>query len=404
MPLVRVVRGLALAAPLAVLLFLAAWIVAAALEPGFSFIRGTASDLASERAEHPWIVRAASVVLGLGLAALAPGLLRTLPSRHRVARALAGALFAAAGTAIAVNAMLPVSCSLATDGSCRQALDAGALPAQHVAHIWVGLAAQVLILLTPVALARALWPDPLALPLTGVALTGVAIAALSWAVYANAHNEGSVAGLVQLVNVLTLCVWVTLVAGGIRHATRPRGVAVVTPSDLPPRTFLAPGAWRGHGVATGLPAFLWRRFAIGFEAERTVTWISDDLYVADDRIEFHSGRVEERRLFCQLTAPDRIHVSADHLLDGAHVVLSERGPAVLPFDLLVPVGPLRIPLRTRDRFRLDADGTLIDDLQLSFAGVPVGQATIWVRRRDDPPRPTRPPQPLTEATAARSDG
>jgi hypothetical protein len=85
-------RPFAWAALAGQLVFVLAWIVAGALEPGYSHVEQGISELAARDATNPWIVGAGIVVLGLSIAALAPGVLAVLPRRR--ATVLAAALFA----------------------------------------------------------------------------------------------------------------------------------------------------------------------------------------------------------------------------------------------------------------------------------------------------------------------
>src|SRR5690349_20419105 len=91
-------------------IFVAAWVIAGALEPHYSGVRQPISELAARSATHPWIVNVSFVVLGISVAALSPSLLVVLP-RRRAAR-VAAALFAVAGAALALRAAVPLDCAL----------------------------------------------------------------------------------------------------------------------------------------------------------------------------------------------------------------------------------------------------------------------------------------------------
>src|SRR4051812_37583299 len=75
------VRGLAWAAVAGQVLFVAAWIVAGALDRGYSHLEEGVSALGAKDAAHPLIMNAAIVVLGLSLVALAVAVYRVLPRR-----------------------------------------------------------------------------------------------------------------------------------------------------------------------------------------------------------------------------------------------------------------------------------------------------------------------------------
>src|SRR5438094_5342538 len=78
----RSIRSLAWFAVAAQGLFVASWIVAGALQRSYSASDSGVSALAAHGMRDPWIAMAGFVVLGLGLAALAPGLRAVLPRRR----------------------------------------------------------------------------------------------------------------------------------------------------------------------------------------------------------------------------------------------------------------------------------------------------------------------------------
>src|SRR5437763_7677764 len=119
--LVRLLARLAIACQL---VFIAAWIVAGALQPGYSHLQSGISVLGGRTAADPWIVNTAFVVLGLSIVALAPGVLAALP--RRTATGVVAAMFALAGVAMALVAALPLDCDLA-HSACKARFDAGLL-------------------------------------------------------------------------------------------------------------------------------------------------------------------------------------------------------------------------------------------------------------------------------------
>src|SRR2546423_3387094 len=94
---IRQLAWLAIAGQVA---FVAAWVIAGALEPGYSAFDQAISELGARNAAHPWLMNTGFVILGLAIAALGPCLLAVLP-RRRAAR-VAGGLFAVAGLAMAL--------------------------------------------------------------------------------------------------------------------------------------------------------------------------------------------------------------------------------------------------------------------------------------------------------------
>jgi len=53
-------------------------------------------------------------------------------------------------------------------------------------------------------------------------------------------------------------------------------------------------------------------------------WFSETIWIVKDRFELSSGRVVERKMFAELVAPDRIHVTGDDMPLGADIILRER--------------------------------------------------------------------------------
>src|SRR5438477_12326609 len=106
----RWIRSLAWFAIGAQAVFVVAWIVAGALQPHYSGSTSGVSALAAHGMRHPWMTMAAFVLLGLGVAALAPGLGAVLP-RRRAAVAAVG-LFALAGVGFVIVGLSRVDCDL----------------------------------------------------------------------------------------------------------------------------------------------------------------------------------------------------------------------------------------------------------------------------------------------------
>jgi len=253
------IRSLAWFAAAAQPAFVASWIVAGAVQAHYSGSASGVSALAARGARDPWIAMAGFAVLGLGVAALAPGLRRVLP-RRRAATVAAG-LFALAGLSIVVIGFSRVDCDL-SQAACNARFDAGKLSWHTSLHVWAGLVMRVALLLTPFALARSLWPSPAGALALVCGAIGVVIGVAAVILDATATPEG----LVQRIELGFTQLWVLIVAGGILHETRP-APKLSAPAALRPRDFFG-SAWSGEGVALGVPAFLWRRFAPAFTLTR----------------------------------------------------------------------------------------------------------------------------------------
>ena len=85
---------------------------------------------------------------------------------------------------------------------------------------------------------------------------------------------------------------------------------MVTP--LIPKEFFQ-GTWRGEGEL--IPNALLRWFAPRehFYLTSEATWLSDTIWIVNDRFQFSSGRILDRKMYCELVAPNRIHVTADDM-------------------------------------------------------------------------------------------
>jgi hypothetical protein len=374
-PSPRLARGLAWLALAGQVVFIASWIVAGALEPGYSHLDEGVSALSSRDAEHPWLVGVGLVVEGISLAALGPALLTVLPPR-RSAR-VAAAFFMLAGACIALAGVLPIDCSLAVDEHCRRLSDAGSLSWQHYAHLWLGFPIQLALIVTPFAVVRALWPRPAAIALLTGTIPAVLFSIASTGLY---WIESTPDGLNQRIGWALTHLWVLLVAGGVLHATRPEP-RMPEPTPLRPREFFG-RAWNGEGQLLLRPEFLWRRFAPRFRASREITWLSDEAFVAEDRAEFRGGHVEARRRFCELVAPDHFRVTSVDLIEPTDLWIDDAGFRVAPYRVRVPYGPVGITLRCRDELRLEADGTLVNAIDMRLLGLRVVRVLVRARLTD----------------------
>src|SRR4051812_30212517 len=281
--------------------FVGSWVVAGALEPGYSHVDQAVSELGAKDASHAWIVNTGLVVYGLSFVALGVALARVVRPR------LAAGLFAAAGLAGIVARPLPLHCAL-SDPSWEHMWRAGELSWHEDVHLWASLVSQLFLAATPFALARALWPWPVAPLAFGAGVTGLAIGVGSFLLYG---VDGSPDGVIQRFGFLVILAWVLIVAVGVFHATRrelPPGELV----RLRPRDFFA-GEWSGTGELEARPFFLWRRWARPFKATRNATWISDRVWRFDDEARFDEERALKRRTYCEFVADDRVELTAADL-------------------------------------------------------------------------------------------
>ena len=371
------VRALAWFAIAAQVVFVAAWIVAGALEDGYSHVDHHVSELGADDAANPWIVNSAIVVLGLGIAALAPALIRVLPKRP-AARVAIG-LFIASGIAIVVAGIFNAECSTAVDATCQHRWDAWDVDTASKIHGWSSLVAQLLFLATPFALARALWNRPVAAPALAAGVGGLGIAVIVTFLFGVDDGPD---GFTQRLGLAALHAWVVLVAIGLLWEAR-RSPALPAATPMRPRDFFG-SSWSGEGELVPWPYFFWRRFPQRMSIERQATFLTDEAWYFDDRAHAADGTlVHERRVFCTLAAPDRVRVTSDPLLDGTDILLEEDGYRIVPYRVAIPVGPVHFGLTVRDSATFD-DGILVNRLKIRWFGLPV--ARVELRARPEPAR------------------
>jgi hypothetical protein len=373
-PPLRLVAWLALLAQPA---FVASWIVAGALQPGYSHVRSGVSVLGAKDAAHPWIVNSGLVLLGLSIAVLAPCLLRVLPRRR--ASTVAAALFVTSGVLFALIAAFPIDCDLAAH-ACRARFDAGELSASTDVHLWLSLAFDLAFVATPFALARVLWPSPVAAGALGSGVFGVAFTVASFVADGAADGAG---GIVQRIGFVPLHAWVVIVAVGVLHALPRRARAGVF-VPVRPRDFFGRG-WTGRGEVSLWPPRVWARFALPVEFRRDARPVSDDSWVFTDTTTFANGQSLVRRMVCVMEDPQRVKVIAEDMPGGAELVLTEGGYRVRPYRFTYPLGPVGMTLSCHDRVREVGDGSLDWTIAFRWHGIPISQISGRVRPVDRAP-------------------
>ena len=353
-------------------IFFASWIVAGALEPHYSHVQRYVSELAGRNAAHPWIETIGIAALGVSLIALGAALPGALQRR----RALPAIAFVAAGLVAGLAAAFPLDCSTTIDHHCKALQDAGRLSGDHYAHLWLSLANQVFLLLTPFALARALWPGTAGAVFLSFGTTGLGIGAAMTLAYS---ASGAADGLIQRFGFLVLLVWVVIVGGRILWATRgaPRTSGLI---PMRPREFLA-RSWSGSGELVLQPIFLGRLFAQRVEARRESVWISERVWRIDDEAYFGDGRFERRQMYCEFVSDSHVRLTANDLVDGADVWLEPEGFRLSEFRMAWPVGPFPLIVRCSDRSYFEPDGTFVNRIEIYSLGIRIPVARVTFRMR-----------------------
>jgi hypothetical protein len=202
-------------------LFVAGWILAGTLEPGYSPVRMYVSELGRRGASHPWIFDVAVVLWGLGFIALGVALRPVL--RTRAWALVAPSLFVLAGVCAMLDAPLRLDCASTVSHICRARETAGTLSWREYGHIWASFVIEASLLLTPFALARSLWPGRLArFVLVGAVLVAVllVLSAVLGGAFGAHIRQGGHAGLSQRLWLLVTYGWVFVCAAALIFEAR----------------------------------------------------------------------------------------------------------------------------------------------------------------------------------------
>ncbi len=155
---------------------------------------------------------------------------------------------------------------------------------------------------------------------------------------------------------------------------------MVTP--LQPKEFFR-GRWRGEGELVPHPLLrpFVRRERIRLFSE--AHWLSETIWLVKDRMEFLSGWVYERKMFAELVAPDRIHVTADDMPLGADILLNDRGFHFTPYHAWGSFNGRRYRMRFTADCVLDESGKIHDTIRMRYRGFPVATMFIGPIDRND---------------------
>lgn len=149
-------------------------------------------------------------------------------------------------------------------------------------------------------------------------------------------------------------------------------------SPLEPRKFFN-GVWRGEGEL--IPGVLnsWFIPKERIRLESRPLWLSETIWKVEESFEFSSGRIIERKMFAELVAPDKIHVTADDMPQGADIILRADGFRFTPYHILGEFGGIKWRLRCTDDNRLDETGTIHDRIKMFYLGLPVAEMRLTVK-------------------------
>lgn len=352
--------------------FIASWLLAGALEDGYSHVEQYVSELGADTAANPWLVNGALLLLGASFAALALGLRTALPPGRWATVAVW--LFGACAALFAVAGLFPSECQ-AVDPSCERRFDAGDLSTATYVHAYSGLALEAALLATPFALARALWPRLAGRLALFAGLAGLAVFAISFAGFA---ADTDAPGLVQRFGSLAVNNWAVLVALGLIAWSRERRPELV-PSEggpLDPFRYLA-GEASGEGEVT----YSWwaraLRFPRRFRFQRRTTYDGNARWEMDDVLRYENGLTYERHIVARPVSPERMHLTSDAIPGGAETVLVPGGLVLEPAWFIAPYWGIPWPLRCKGLMRAREAGPLEGSFDMALVGVlPVGRMAL----------------------------
>jgi hypothetical protein len=146
-------------------------------------------------------------------------------------------------------------------------------------------------------------------------------------------------------------------------------------SPLQVREFFS-GVWTGNGEL--IPSW-WLRWCCPNERVRhssEAVWLTSTVWIVKDHFEFSSGRLVEGKMFCELIAPDRIHITADHMPLGADINLTETGFSFTPYRVLASYRGFTFQFRCFDECTVDVDGRVHDRIRIYWHSIPVGEMRL----------------------------
>ena len=153
-------------------------------------------------------------------------------------------------------------------------------------------------------------------------------------------------------------------------------------TPLQPKEFFR-GHWHGKGELVPHPLLrpFVRREGIRLSSE--AHWLSDTIWLVKDRMEFASGVVYERKMFSELVAPDRIHVTSDDMPLGADILLHDWGFRFTPYHAWGTFHGRLYRMRFTDECVLDEHGKIYDTIRMRYRGFPVATMFIGPIDRND---------------------
>ena len=150
----------------------------------------------------------------------------------------------------------------------------------------------------------------------------------------------------------------------------------ITP--LEPRKFFS-GIWRGEGelIPSRLNAWLVAKEKICFQSRPV--WLSETIWRVEELFEFSSGKIIKRKMFAELVASNKVHITADDMPLGADIILHEKGFYFTPYYILGEFGGRKWQMRCIDDNQLDENGVIHDKIKMFYLGLRVAEMSLTVK-------------------------
>ena len=141
------------------------------------------------------------------------------------------------------------------------------------------------------------------------------------------------------------------------------------------RPWSGQGEWRPRRWLGWLPGPRRLRF------RSFTTPLTDSTWLVHDTTLWEDGRAEHRDFLATLIAPDRIRFTGAEMPGGSEIRLREDGFTFSPYliSVALPFLPFSVLVRCRDTCRLEPGGELVDTINISLLGIPLGQQVIRLR-------------------------
>jgi hypothetical protein len=151
-------------------------------------------------------------------------------------------------------------------------------------------------------------------------------------------------------------------------------------TPLRPREFFG-RPWSGDGEWKLRPWLAWLPGPRRFRFRSFTTWLTDEVWVVHDTTTWEDGRVERRDFLATLVAPDRIRFTGAEMPGGSEIRLAADGFGFSPYliSAAVPILPVPVLVRCHDSCRVETSGELVDTIDISLLGLPLGREIMWLR-------------------------